>query len=268
MGRQVLKNTDMLNAAGVPFAEIIREYRKRKKMSQEELGALVNIRKNAVGAWEAGRSRPDISSVPVICDALEIPLDEFFGYPLDKNRPIVEPVPEEFRRRYAELTEYHRKIILRQMDSLLEMQKPDPDPEKKRKLIPIYLNDLSACAGPSAGIGESRGERVWVEKTPQTILADEIIRVSGDSMEPEFHDGDRVLVRHGAQVRPGDVAIFVNGDAGYIKVYQRDGLHSLNPKYPVMHFSEGDEVRCIGKVLGIAGEELFAREDELADFYD
>ena len=102
-----------------------------------------------------------------------------------------------------------------------------------------------------------------MEETPLTASADEMIRVSGESMEPEFHDGDLVLVRHGASLRPGEIGIFTNGDAGYIKVYQRDGLHSLNPAYPAITFSEGDEVRCVGKVLGIAGEELFATKDEL-----
>ena len=263
MGRLELKNTDMLNAAGVAFADLIRDNRRRKGMSQEELGALVSVRKNAVGAWEAGRSRPDISSVPVICEALDIPLSEFFGVPVDKEGM---KVPEEFTRRYTELTEYHRKIILRQMDSLIEMQRPALVPSRKRKLIRIFMSDLSASAGPSWELGASRGEEVWIEQTPLTVRADEIVRVCGDSMEPEFHDSDRVLVRHGAQVRPGDVAVFVNGDTGYIKVYQRDGLHSLNPKYPVMHFGEGDDVRCIGKVLGIAEDDLFAREEELAEF--
>ena len=136
-------------------------------------------------------------------------------------------------------------------------------PKRKRNMIRIFRNELSACAGPSFSIGETRGEPVWIEETPLTVQADEIIRVSGDSMEPEFHDGDQVLIRHGASLRPGDIGIFTNGDAGYIKVYQRDGLHSLNPAYPVMRFHAGDEVRCIGKVLGIADEELFAQDDEI-----
>ena len=84
-------------------------------------------------------------------------------------------------------------------------------------------------------------------------------------MEPEFHDGDQVLVHHTSSVRPGEIGIFTNGDAGYIKVYQKDGLHSLNPAYPTMSFGDGDEVRCIGKVLGIAGKELFARRNEIQD---
>ena len=71
----------MVNAAGVPYAEMIRTRRREKGMSQEELGALARVGKNAVGAWEAGRSRPDLSSVPVICETLGIPIHEFFGIP-------------------------------------------------------------------------------------------------------------------------------------------------------------------------------------------
>ncbi len=259
MSRPEQKETGMLNAAGVPYAEIIRTRRKEKGINQEELGALVSVRKNAVGAWECGRSRPDLSSVPVICETLGLSLEEFFGIP--ELKETAEDIPAEFAERYRALTEYHRQIVLRQMDTLLEMQKPDQI--MKRKLIRLYRNDLSACAGPSFAIGETAGEEVWIEETPLTTQADELIRVSGDSMEPEFHDGDEVLVRHGASIRPGEIGIFTNGDAGYIKVYQRDGLHSLNPAYPTMVFHGGDEVRCVGKVLGIAGKELFAREDEL-----
>ncbi len=259
MSRPEQKETGMLNAAGISYAAIIRARRKEKGMNQEELGALVSVRKNAVGAWESGRSRPDLSSVPVICETLGLSLEEFFGIPEPEAKP--QELPAEFADRYRALTEYHRQIILRQMDTLLEMQKPSLF--VKRKLIRLYRNDLAACAGPSITIGETTGEEVWIEETPLTAQADELIRVSGDSMEPEFHDGDQVLVRHSTSLRPGEIGIFTNGDAGYIKVYRLDGLHSLNPAYPTMLFNEGDEVRCIGKVLGIARDELFAREEEL-----
>ena len=260
MSRQEQKESGLLNAAGVSYGGMIRARRKQKGLNQEELGALVSVGKNAVGAWESGRSRPDLNSVPVICEALGISLEEFYGTG-KKRTKAAESVPEEFASRFVRLTEYHRQVVLREMDALLEMQQGTETP--KRKLIRLFLNELSACAGPSLTVGETRGEPVWVEETPLTASADELIRVSGDSMEPEFHDGDLVLVRHGASLRPGEIGIFTNGDAGYIKVYQRDGLHSLNPAYPAITFSEGDEVRCVGKVLGIAGEELFATKDEL-----
>ena len=230
MSRQEQKESGLLNAAGVSYGGMIRARRKQKGLNQEELGALVRVGKNAVGAWESGRSRPDLNSVPVICEALGISLEEFYGTGKKRTKPT-------------------------------EMQQGSEPP--KRKLIRLFMNELFACAGPSFSIGETRGEPVWIAETPLTASADELIRVSGDSMEPEFHDGDYVLVRHGASLHPGEIGVFTNGDAGYIKVYQRDGLHSLNPAYPTIVFSEGDEVRCVGKVLGIAGEDLFAREEEL-----
>ena len=260
MSRPEPKDTGRINASGVAYAEIIRERRKAKGLNQEELGAMVSVRKNAVGAWESGRSRPDLNSVPVICEALGVSLEEFFG--TRKGKESENESTGEFLSRFNALTDYHRQIVLREMDVLLEVQKASAP--KQRKLIQIYRNDLSACAGPSYSIGETQGDQVWIEETPLTIQADEIIRVSGDSMEPRFHDGDQVLVKHHTSLRPGEIGIFTNGDSGYIKEYQRDGLHSLNPAYPTMVFTEGDEVRCIGKVIGVAQKELFAREDEYA----
>ena len=64
MSKPEMKETGMLNAAGISYAEIIRSRRRMKGLSQEDLGSRVSVRKNAVGAWESGRSRPDLSSIP------------------------------------------------------------------------------------------------------------------------------------------------------------------------------------------------------------
>ena len=118
MSRNDQKDAGLLNASGIPYAEIIRKQRKAKGMNQEELGAMVSVWKNAVGAWESGRSRPDLSSVPIICEALDISLEDFFGIRGGKEtRP---KIPQSFLSRYNALTEYHRKIVLREMDALLE----------------------------------------------------------------------------------------------------------------------------------------------------
>lgn len=261
MSRQEQKEAGLVNAAGISYAELIRKSRREKNMNQAELGSLVRVGKNAVGAWESGRSRPDLNSVPVICEALGLSLAEFFGLEGSSEAPA--EVPEEFSSRFLSLTEYHRQIVLHEMDALLKLQ--EKDVRRRRQFISIYSNDLAACAGHSFSIGDTSGEMVRIERTPLTEQADELIRVSGNSMEPAFHDGDQVLVKHGASIRPGEIGVFTNGDAGYIKVYQRDGLHSLNPAYPTMRFHEGDEVRCVGKVLGIAGRELFPQENERTD---
>ena len=255
----------MTNAAGVAYGDLIRRQRKAKKMNQEELGALVQVGKNAVGAWEAGRSRPDVGSVPVICEALDLSLEEFFGIPDRKSEANSDGITTEERKillhRYSALNPYNRQVILRQMSVLREMQE---DQNRPRKVIRLFRNDLAVSAGPGEVLEAARGEEVYLFANEVSESADEIIRVNGNSMEPTYSDGDYVLVRHAAAVRPGEIGVFIFGDTGYIKEYQKDGLHSHNPAYKTMIFTGGEVVRCIGRVLGKVRKEDWADEDSYA----
>ncbi len=246
----------MRNEAGRSYGDLIREYRRRKGLSQEQLGALAHVKKNAVGAWEAGRSRPDVASIPALCRELSLPISVFFGV----QEP---PAFEEVTSRYAQLNEYNRQVILKQMDTLYDLQ-CQRNAVPSRKLVQVYMNDLSAAAGYSWSIGDPGGEMVYLAADPLTLQADEIVRVSGNSMEPTFNDGDRVLLQHCGSLRDGEIGIFTNGDTGYIKEYRPDGLYSHNPAYPVMRFGEGDSVRCVGRVLGKLKKSQIASSEEIA----
>ena len=255
----------MTNAAGIAYGDLIRRQRKEKKMNQEELGALVKVGKNAVGAWEAGRSRPDVGSVPVICEALGLSLEEFFGFP-DKSGETGEysGISGEERadllRRYGVLNPYNRQVIMRQMDMLHQMQE---DTRKPRKIIRLFRNELAASAGPGETLEATRGEEVYLFADQATETADEIIRVNGNSMEPTFMDGDLVLVKHASRVRPGEIGVFICGDTGYIKEYREDGLHSHNPAYAPLVFSENEPVHCVGRVLGRVREDAWADDESV-----
>ena len=179
----------MSNAAGIAYGELIRRQRKAKKMNQEELGALVHVGKNAVGAWEAGRSRPDVGSVPVICEALDLSLEEFFGIPeksVDNTGSILPEERSTLFRRYSALNSYNRQVILRQMTVLKEMQE---DETKPRKIIRLFQNELAVSAGPGEVLEAARGEEVFLFANETTEAADEVIRINGDKAEvtrPEF----------------------------------------------------------------------------------
>ena len=255
----------MNNAAGIAYGELIRRQRRSKKMSQEELGALVRVGKNAVGAWEAGRSRPDVGSVPIICNALDLSLDEFFGLE-EKTDPVRRDDPpeaeaEELVRRYAALNPYNRQVVMREMDMLYDMQ--ESVKKVPHKVIRLYLNDLAASAGPGEMLDATRGEEVYLYANPLTEAADEIIRVNGDSMEPTYHDGDHVLVKHTTSLRAGEIGIFVTGDTGYIKEYRKDGLYSHNAAYAPIIFSGNTEVRCVGRVIGTVKQGDWADDESI-----
>lgn len=260
MSRKPVQQNGMTGENTCSFGKIIQQHRLAMKLSQEELGGRIGVGKNAVGAWENGRSRPDISSVPALCHILKIPYSVFFG----ADEPLRSASDEKVLSRYHRLNMHNRNYIMKEMDLLfdLQVQKETVMPVM-RPLKQIYMNDVSAAAGFCYGLEENGGEQIWVVKDELSDKADEIIRVNGQSMSPVFENGDRVFVKHTRQIRPGEVGIFVIGNTGYIKEYQKEGLVSYNPAYPMMRFGEDDHVQCIGKVLGKLHPEHIPTAEEI-----
>ena len=71
-------------------------------------------------------------------------------------------------------------------------------------------------------------------------------------MEPIYSDGDIVLVKAYEEINIGETGIFVVNGQGYIKQYGGDRLISVNSDYDDIVFTEGDYIKCAGKVIGIA----------------
>ena len=77
------------------------------------------------------------------------------------------------------------------------------------------------------------------------------LRVQGDSMEPDFREGDILIVEPEMDAEPGDFVIAKNGDGeATFKKLVKDGpdwyLKPLNPAYPMKKMS--DSVRIVGVV--------------------
>ena len=253
------------------FSAVIRARRNALGMNQSRLAELIGVSRNAVAGWETGHSRPDISTVPTLCEALGITVDMFFG--LESPR-----VAEEDRllRLFTKLDRRDREAILWQTEALAEGRKRQAamaesamKPVRKTREVPVphfvtvYASDLGAAAGIGAALDEAQGEKIYLLADDETEQADEVITVSGCSMEPTFMDGDRVLVRHTDQLRPGEIGVFLVDNEGYIKEYQPDGLYSHNEAYAPMIFQDGNEVRCIGRVLGRIDDEQWPTEAQI-----
>ena len=59
-------------------AEAICRLRKRKKMTQAQLGDLLGVSDKAVSRWETGKGYPDITLLEPLCAALGVSVNEFF----------------------------------------------------------------------------------------------------------------------------------------------------------------------------------------------
>lgn len=123
------------------------------------------------------------------------------------------------------------------------------DTEFSSEIVPYpYLGKI-ACAGTGFYFDDIPIEII---KAPYSDGADFIIGVSGDSMEPDYHSGEKLYVKKVEYLGNGDVGIFTIGNECFLKELGEDGLISRNKDYDDI---PGDEkVRLIGKVIGKVAE--------------
>lgn len=62
---------------------MIKELRKKKDVTQEQLGEVLSVSFQTISKWENGISSPDINLLPIIASYFGVSIDELFGYCLD-----------------------------------------------------------------------------------------------------------------------------------------------------------------------------------------
>ena len=109
--------------------------------------------------------------------------------------------------------------------------------------------------GASAGngifiLGNEAASKIAVPEQEWDKRADYVIQVNGDSMLPDYKDGDNVMVSQHIELKHGDVGIFVVNGNAFIKEYGKTELISRNPEFPNIQVNESDNIVCLGKVVG------------------
>ena len=243
------------------ICERIHYYRDRMGMEQKTLAGLIGVTKNAISNWECGRSRPDLNLIPAICDALNVTLYDLFGLgdPTIKYTARQQMLVSDF----TQLSEGHKKAVENLIDTLSAVEAAETCPQLTR--LSYFSRRLSAGLGDPSEFAED-GETVYVYSSPNIARADCIFTVNGNSMEPDFRSGQDVIVQripNGPDLKYGEIGAFIVGNETYIKEYRKDGLHSLNPDYPDMHFNDYSTVYLIGRVLGILDKASYASKEDI-----
>ena len=265
-GRIIDINTGKYVTTKIPVVcDRIRHYRQGQGIEQKQLAETLGVNSNAISNWETGRCRPDVNLLPEICKALGITLNQLFMIEdrLQNYTASEQMMMESFRN-----LSYANQSAVRKLISFLEQSEMM---EKLPKMVSLIEIDRRAAAG----IGDPTefdevGRDIVMISSPVIERSDYVFTVSGESMEPEYHDGDRVLVQkngHGADLTYGEVGIFMTGNEIYIKEYQPEGLRSLNEEYPMMRFDESQAVYLIGRVMGILEQKDFATKHQAEIFW-
>ena len=243
------------------FGTRLRDKRKELGITQPQLASMLGVSQSAIGSWETDVNSPratilyDLFEI-LHCDANYLLQDE--TKELYKN----EATPEEFEniiKKYRTLDPHGKDMVdtvLNKETERISEQKTAPS-----TVIDIHsrLDDKSRLVeyfhGASAGtgifiLGNEANDQLAIPNTPENRKVDYAIKVSGKSMEPDYNDGDIVLVSQKVELNHGDVGIFIVNNNAFIKEYGDTELISRNPDADNIRIAEYDNIVCMGKVVG------------------
>ena len=167
----------------------------------------VDLGKTALSKWENGDSTPNAYQFFAVCRALGMD-DRVSSYCAD-----YEP----------ELNAEGRKLLAQLKRDLIASgnYRPEPKPLPVIQFREMPVAYITAAAGTGNYLDDT--EAYEMLSFPEDEIrpgADLGIRVSGDSMEPVYHDGQVVWVQKCDTLNPGEVGIFDYDGKSFIKVYQ------------------------------------------------
>lgn len=188
----------------------IAEARKKTGMSLvafshylKDYGVVVGDR--ALNKWETGTTIPNAYQLMALCAAMDI--EDGFRYFAGDYR--------------ASMNETGMRKVEEYKADLIASGRYRPEPEARNNIVYIDMrvSNLAASAGTGSFLDDDNFETVSFPESSVPAGADFGIRVSGDSMEPVYHDGQIVWVQQCDRVGVGEVGIFMCDGEGFIKAY-------------------------------------------------
>lgn len=230
------------------IANNITKFRKEKGITQKELAEQIGIRPSTLSDYINLRSAPSFGIIQKLADFFEInksDIDTTFKETDTKNTTLqaIQSVSER-------LSESRRVIVLDTAKKQLDEQER-AESEVSDILYLYRYYDHAASAGTGQYLTEVAVEHI---ELPVEIDADFVIPIYGDSMDPDYHNGDYIFVKLSLDLANGDIGVFdYEGDAYVKQLIIEDGqayLHSLNPDYPDKPITPETNFRIIGEVVG------------------
>ena len=250
------------------FANNLSFYMEQKGVDRNTLCADLDLKYTTVRDWLKGITYPRIGKIELLANYFNINKSDLIENKISTAQPS-DSLLEKITNTARKLNTDNKKIVLRTSEDLWESQKANRGTYRQRnegetrenevsEAIQLYSYDYydhPASAGTGQYLNDVRVERI---ELPVDIDADFVIPIKGDSMEPDYHDGDLVFIQTSVDLNDGVIGVFnYNGDA-YIKQLVIDKeqayLHSLNPSYKDMPITPETDFRIIGEVVDLYRE--------------
>ena len=266
------------------YIQRIKQLKSEKKITNDRLSELTGIPLGTLSKILAGISdSPKLCNIVSIAEALGCSLDYIVtGAPVNTNNYTLSAEEIAHVERLRAMDDFGRDLTYTVAEKEWERamategvdvvaRKPSAKPSVKsteergaKILTPnfgdasaarmgkrtVLLYDLPVSAGPGVYLDDTTADEITIPDSEKTAMADFALRISGNSMEPRYHDGDVLLVQDTDSVEVGELGVFILDGNGYFKKYGGDCLISLNPEYGNIMLKEYAETVCCGRVVG------------------
>ena len=217
--------------------EKLKARRKELKMTQKDIADQLGISYQAYSAWERGVKEPSKEKVQRLEQILRVPKGYFTEI--------------EIVRLYNTLSNKGKNQVVEYARDLVQKERIQPVISVSENLYEYHVYEKM-----SAGIGAS----VYDDRNYDIVYFNEELAhdfaswVSGDSMEPKYHNGSVALIRETGFDYDGAVYAVVCNNQTYIKRVYREGeglrLVSINTKYKDIFISYDEDPRVVGIIVG------------------
>ena len=252
------------------LGELLKSYRAEHKLSMDAFCELSDLTKGYISMLEKNehpKSKkpivPSYDTIEKIAKGMQISTEDLIDMLDDDQEIQINATPvllskSPIQSIYDELEPNGQRKVITYAEKLRDEQEKRRKAkinEVSEKVVQLYgydYYDHAASAGTGQYLNDVRVERI---ELPVDIDADFVIPIKGDSMEPDYHDGDLVFIQTSVDLNDGVIGVFnYNGEA-YIKQLVIDEeqayLHSLNPDYKDMPITPDTDFRIIGEVVDL-----------------
>lgn len=211
------------------LANNLKYYMNKHNVTRNDLVDDLNIAYMTISDWINAKTYPRIDKIELLAHYFQIEKSDLIEY--HGNKSIIDEIIDVS----SQLHEMRQQKVYNFAEHELEEQRLEEE----------YNDDYLGQTAAGAPI-EGQQPIPFVGAKTVNLL------VNGDSMEPNFHDGDIIKYHPQPELENGEIGVFAVNGGITMKKFRRNSdvrLESLNKKYEDIIIKETDDFSILGKVI-------------------
>lgn len=221
------------------IVDIIIDLCNQRGWSLSEFARKLDLPKSSISRYFNKSRQLPINKINLFADTLGVSSEYLLGIKISNN----------------DLLDIYNKLDSKRQSKVYEFASRQLDEQNgiQEEKVVYLVRGRQSAAGSMIHVDDVDAEMGVLPSSIVPNGANELVRITGDSMEPLIKKGSEVYLRYQPIVEDGEVAIVrVEDDGVTCKYLYRDGknviLKSENPKYENI-VVDAEKVSVIGKVL-------------------